>query len=59
MLMGPNTNWKEPLVLNTSGDYSNILFSFGQSTDVYMSCPIEYQNKFYILGGTNQKRQVD
>jgi len=45
-------------IIKVSGEYSDIWFVYGDKTDVYESCSVTYQNRFYIFGGHYEKRQI-
>ena len=40
------------------GEYREANFDYGSGTEIYWSCPIEFQNEFFVFGGTYNKRQV-
>ena len=41
-----------------NGGYKQLVFKFGQDTDAWYSCSLEWQNNHYVFGGGNDKRQV-
>ena len=41
------------------GEFTQTNFEYGDNTDVYRGCPIEYKNQFLVFGGENNKRQVN
>ena len=44
--------------ISPHGGYDRIDFEFGDNTEVYLSCSLQWQNLFYVFGGFDEKRQV-
>ena len=43
-----------------SGDFDDdIYFEYGTNTEAYGSCSASLNDRMFILGGTNRKRQVN
>lgn len=48
-----------PLVINSSGrEDRDILFEFGEETEVAYSCSLTWKNEHYIFGGDARKTQI-
>ena len=40
------------------GGFTKLAFSFPSDTQVYLSCSLIFNNKMYVFGGSNLKRQI-
>ena len=48
-----------PLLVDAEGRKDPyIIMVHGEETEVYVSCSVTYRNKFYVYGGSDQKRQI-
>ena len=45
-------------LIDPSGGYKLIDFEFGDGTESYHSCSVQWHNHFYVFGGYSRKRQV-
>ena len=49
----------DPFVLDFDGNMnSNVRFTFEDNTDLFASCSVLYDDKWYVFGGQYQPRQV-
>ena len=44
--------------INPRGGYQKLDFDFGNDTEVWESCSLQWKNQHYVFGGYNEKRQV-
>ena len=51
---------KSSYLINPRGGYKKLNFVFGNDTEVYRSCSLQWHNHFYVFGGIHygKKRQV-
>ena len=49
---------KQAFSIDLSGGYQKLDFKFGQGTEVYFSCSLQWLNNYYVFGGQNEKKQV-
>ena len=45
-------------MINPRGGYDQLNFQFGHNTEVHQSCSLQWQNNYYVFGGTSERRQV-
>ena len=41
-----------------AGGFTKLAFSFPSDTEVYLSCSLVFNNKMFVFGGLNEKRQI-
>ena len=41
------------------GDHRQASFEYGENTEIYYSCSVEYENEFYVFGGHDIMKQVN
>ena len=51
-------NGKRAYLINPRGGYEQLDFEFGDGTEVYKSCSLQWQNYYYVFGGNSERRQV-
>ena len=44
--------------INPRGGYKQLDFEFGNKTEVWFSCSLQWQNNYYVFGGETERRQV-
>ena len=44
--------------INPRGGYKQLDFEFGNETEVWYSCSLQWQNNYYVFGGEAERRQV-
>ena len=49
---------KRAYSINSRGGYEQLDFEFGNDTEVYASCSLQWQNDYYVFGGRSEERQV-
>ena len=49
---------KRAYSINPRGGYEQLDFEFGNGTEVYNSCSLQWQNQYFVFGGRNEKRHV-
>ena len=50
---------KQAVLVNMVGGFTLLnSFSFPSSTEVGLSCSLVFNNKLYVFGGTNERRQI-
>ena len=47
---------KRAYSINLLGGYRKLDFEFGENTEVYFSCSLEWKNQHYVFGGSNDKQ---
>ena len=46
-------------MINPLGGYDQLTnFEFGKGTEVQRSCSLQWQNQYYVFGGSNERGQV-
>ena len=49
---------KRAYSINPRGGYQQLDFEFGEKTEVYDSCSLQWKNQHYVFGGNSEKTQV-
>ena len=49
---------KRAYSINPRGGYQKVDFEFGKETEVFQSCSLQWQNRYYVFGGFHKQRQV-
>ena len=45
-------------MIDSHGGYEQLDFEFGDGTEAYGSCSLQWHNHFYVFGGDKESRQV-
>ena len=45
-------------MINPRGGYQQLDFYFGDETEVYHSCSLQWKNQYYVFGGNDERTQA-
>ena len=49
---------KQAVLVDMAGGFTNLTFSFASDTEVYNSCSLLFNDKMFVFGGLDEKRQI-
>ena len=49
---------KQAVLVDMAGGFTNLTFSFPANTEVDDSCSLLFNDKMFVFGGLNEKRQI-
>ena len=56
LVLNTYKSFNTPLIINGAGE--DFMVTYGQNTEVYMSCSINWRGEFYVFGGSTLTTQI-